>query len=49
MRNFFIGLLTGLVLATFAPKLAEFSRLGFDSGRELAGSVVEKAGEAARP
>jgi hypothetical protein len=49
MRNFLIGLVAGLVLATFTPWLADFARFGFDSGRELAGSVVEKGGKAARP
>jgi hypothetical protein len=49
MRNFLIGLFTGLVLATFAPRLADFARSGFDSGRELAGSAVQHTGQAARP
>lgn len=49
MRNFLIGLVSGLILATFAPKLADFARSGFDSGRELAGSAVEHTGKAARP
>lgn len=49
MRNFLIGLVAGLILATFAPKLADFARTGFDSGRELAGSAVESTGHAARP
>ncbi len=49
MRNFLIGLFVGLVLATFAPKLADFARSGFDSGRELAGSAIESTGHAARP
>lgn len=49
MRNFILGLLAGLILATFAPRLADFARYGFDSGRELAGSAVEKTGNAARP
>jgi hypothetical protein len=49
MRNFILGVLAGLVLATFAPRVADFARFGFDSGRELAGSAVEKTGNAARP
>ncbi len=49
MRNFLIGLFAGLVLATFAPHVAGFARSGFDSGRELAGSVVQHTGQAARP
>lgn len=49
MRNFIIGLVAGLVLATFAPKLADFARYGFDTAREHAGSAVESTGNAARP
>ncbi|KKN32083.1 hypothetical protein LCGC14_0817380 [marine sediment metagenome] len=49
MRNFLIGLFMGLVLATFAPGLAESARSGFDSGRELAGSAIESTGHTARP
>lgn len=49
MRNFILGVLAGLILATFAPRVADFARFGFDSGRELAGSAVEKGGNAARP
>lgn len=55
MRNFLIGLIAGLVLATFAPRLADFARTGFEKGREylmefeLAESAVETTGHAARP
>lgn len=49
MRNFLIGLIAGLILATFTPRLADFARYGFDSGRELAGSAVQETGKAARP
>lgn len=49
MRNFIIGLVAGLILATFAPRVADFARFGFDSGRELAGSAVQSTGKAARP
>lgn len=49
MRNFIIGLVAGLILATFAPRLADFARYGFDSGREIAGATIQGAGQAARP
>jgi len=35
MRNFLIGVFVGLVLATFAPHAAEFSRGLFDKGRTI--------------
>ena len=49
MRNFIIGLVAGLILATFAPRLADFARYGFDTTREAAGSAIEQTGNAARP
>lgn len=48
MRDFFIGMFLGLVLATFWPKLADSARTGFDNGREAAGSAIESTGKAAR-
>ena len=35
MRNFLIGVFVGLVLATFAPHAAEFSRNLFDKVRAI--------------
>ncbi len=49
MRNIAIGVLIGLVLATFAPRAAQLARNGFDTGRDLAGAAVQHTGEAARP
>ncbi len=46
MRNIFIGIFIGLVVATFAPKLADLSRNLFDAGRDLGGEVIETAREA---
>lgn len=45
MRNIIIGIFIGLVVATFAPKVADLSRDLFDAGRNLGGEVVEKVGE----
>lgn len=42
-----IGIFIGLVVATFAPKVADLSRDLFDAGRNLGGGVVETVGEAA--
>lgn len=42
MCKFLLGLIAGLILATYAPQLADFARSGFDSGRELAASAVEQ-------
>ena len=49
MRNLFIGRFIGLVLATFAPRVADLARTGFDTSRDLAGAAVQHTGEAARP
>ena len=49
MRNFFIGLVAGLVIATFAPGIARVARNGFDLTRELAGSAIQATAHAARP
>ena len=47
MGKFLIGVFVGLVVATFAPKVADLSRDFFDAGRNLGGEVVETVGEAA--
>lgn len=47
MWRLFIGIFIGLVVATFAPKVADLSRDVFDAGRNLGGEVVETVGEAA--
>ena len=49
MRNIAIGIIIGLILATFAPRVADLARTGFDTGRDLAGAAVEHTGKAARP
>lgn len=49
MKRLLIGFLAGLIVATFAPRLASFARQGFDAGRELSGTAVEWIGETARP
>lgn len=49
MRNILIGIVIGLVLATFVPKAANFARYGFDTSRDLAGAAVQHTGKAARP
>jgi hypothetical protein len=41
------GIFIGLVVATFAPKVADLSRDLFEAGRNLGGEVVEKVSEAA--
>lgn len=41
MRNFLIGVFVGLVLATFAPHAAEFSRSLFDKGKTIIVEVME--------
>ncbi len=41
MRNFLIGVFVGLVLATFAPHAAEFSRNLFDKGKATIVEVME--------
>ena len=46
MAKLFIGIFIGLVVATFAPKVADLSRDLFDAGRNLGGEVVETVGEA---
>lgn len=45
MRNIIFGIFIGLVVATFAPKVADLSRDLFDAGRSLGGEVVEAVGE----
>jgi hypothetical protein len=47
MGKFFLGLFTGLVIATFSPHIADLSRSFFDAGRNLGSEVVETVGEAA--
>ena len=47
MWKLLIGIFIGLVVATFAPKVADLSRDLFDAGRNLGGEVVEKVGEVA--
>lgn len=49
MCKFLLGLIAGLILATYAPRIADFARSGFDSGRELAGSAAEQTAKIARP
>jgi hypothetical protein len=46
MLKFLAGVFVGLVVATFAPKVADLSRDLFDAGRNLGGEVVETVGEA---
>ena len=45
MWKIVIGIFIGLVVATFAPKVADLSRDLFDAGRNLGGEVVEMVGE----
>jgi hypothetical protein len=47
MWKIVIGIFIGLVVATFAPKVADLSRDLFDAGRNLGGEVVETVGEVA--
>lgn len=47
MTKFLIGVFVGLVVATFAPNVADLSRDLFEAGRNLGGEVVETVGEAA--
>ena len=47
MAKFAIGVFVCLVVATFAPKVADLSRDLFDAGRNLGGEVVETVGEVA--
>ena len=47
MAKLCIGIFIGLVVATFAPTVADLSRDLFDAGRNLGGEVVETVGEAA--
>jgi len=49
MKKVLIGFVAGLIVATFAPKLADMARQGFDTGRDFAGSAVEQVAESARP
>ncbi len=49
MRNLIFGFIAGLIVATFAPGLADLARGGFDVSRDLAGSAVQHTGQAARP
>jgi hypothetical protein len=46
VTKFLIGVFVGLVVATFAPKVADLSRDLFEAGRNLGGEVVETVGEA---
>lgn len=46
MARIFIGIVIGLVLATFAPKAAEISRSIFDAGINAGSSFLGKASEA---
>ncbi len=45
MWKLIIGIFIGLVVATFAPKVADLSRDLFDAGRNLGGEVGEVASE----
>ena len=42
MRNIVIGIIIGLILGTFYPRVSDFSRAAFDFGTGTVESIADK-------